>query len=203
MAAMVPEAPLEQTEHGLLPTGEGWFVLNAREAEWRIWEGRGMWPRFEGAEPMFTQLGLGLTVLDPGEPLSMYHWERDEEDFLLLHGEALAIVEGEERPLRAWDLLHCPAGTRHSIVGAGTGPCVVLAVGARERTMHRSADGRLVPTEDWGAYAVDSTARRHRAGVGEHTSDKRAANPTFPDRVSARYRDSWLPGSSSGYARPT
>jgi quercetin dioxygenase-like cupin family protein len=197
MAAMVPEAPLEQTEHGLLPAGEGWFVLNAREAEWRVWEGRGKWPRFEGTEPMFTQLGLGLTVLEPGEPLSLYHLERDQEDFLLLRGEALAIVEGEERPLRKWDLLHCPVGTAHSIVGAGTGPCIVFAVGARERTMNRTADRRLVPTADWGAYPVDVTALRHCAGVEEETSDKRAANPTFPDRVSTRYRDSWLPDQQS------
>jgi len=184
MLAMVPEAPLAQTEHGVLPVGEGWFVVNAREAEWRVWEGRGKWPRLEGAQTMFPQLGLGLTVLDPGEPLSMYHWERDQEDFLIIHGEALAIVEGEDRPLRKWDLLHCPASTKHSIVGAGGGPCVVFAVGARERTMGRAADGRLTVTKDWGGYPVDEAALRHGAGVEEETSDKRAANPTFPERVS-------------------
>ena len=32
---MIPEAPLEQTEHGLVPAGPGWFVLNARDALWR------------------------------------------------------------------------------------------------------------------------------------------------------------------------
>jgi uncharacterized cupin superfamily protein len=190
---VVPEAPLEQTEHGLLPAGEGWFVLNAREAEWRVWERRGKWPRLEGATPMFPQLGLGLTVLEPGEPLAMYHWERDQEDFLVLDGEALAIVEGEERPLRKWDLLHCPAGTRHSIVGAGDGPCVVFAVGARERTMHRMPDGRLQVTKDWGGYPVDEAALRHGAGVEEETSDKSAANPSFAERVSTRYREGWLP----------
>lgn len=190
---IVPEAPLTQTEHGLLSTGEGWFVLNAREAEWRVWQGRGKWPRLEGAKAMFRQLGLGLTVLEPGEPLSMYHWESDQEDFLVLHGEALAIVEGEERPLRKWDFLHCPAGTKHSIVGAGNGPCIVFAVGARETTMYRTADGQLAPTKDWGGYPVDEVALRHGAGVEQETSDKRTANPTFPERVSTRYRNGWLP----------
>jgi uncharacterized cupin superfamily protein len=190
---MVLEAPLEQTEHGVLPAGEGWFVLNTREAEWRIWAGRGKWPRLEGAAPTFTQLGVGLTVLDPGEPLSMYHWERDQEGFLVLHGEAIAIVEGEERRLRTWDFLHCPPGTRHSIVGAGAGRCVIFAVGARQNTMHRTADGRLTSTPDWGAYPVDEAALRHRAGVEEETSDKSAANPTFAERFSTRYRDGWLP----------
>jgi uncharacterized cupin superfamily protein len=192
---MVPEAPLERTEDGLLPGGEGWFVLNAREAEWRVWEGLGKWPRLEGARPMFPQLGLGLTVLDPGERLAMYHWERDQEDFLVLHGEALAIVEGQERPLQKWDLLHCPAGTKHVIVGAGDGPCVVFAVGAREKTTHRTADGRITHTKDWGAYPVDEVALRHDAGVEEETNDKNAAYGRFADRVSTRYRDSWLPDS--------
>lgn len=135
---MVPEAPLEQTEDGLLPAGEGWFVLNAREAAWRRWEGMGKWPRLEGTRPIFPQLGIGLTVLEPGEPMTMYHWETDQEDFLVLSGEALAIVEGQERPLRQWDFLHCPAGTNHAIVGAGDGPCIVFAVGSRENHTYRT-----------------------------------------------------------------
>ena len=85
---MVREATLEQTEHGLVPKGDGWFVLNAREARWRQGEGRGAVCDLEG-EPEFDQLGIHLFVLGPGEPMSMYHWEADQEDFLVLAGEAL------------------------------------------------------------------------------------------------------------------
>src|SRR5688500_16430387 len=116
---MVPEAPLDATEHGLVPNGDGWFVLNAREARWRHGPGRGAICWFEGHPPESPQLGVNLTVLDPGQPMAMYHWEADQEDFLVLSGEALLIVEGEERPLRQWDFVHCPAGTKHVIVGAG------------------------------------------------------------------------------------
>jgi len=172
---MVPEAPLEQTEDGLLPAGEGWFVLNAREAAWRRWEGMGKWPRLEGARPLFPQLGLGLTVLEPGEPMTMYHWETDQEDFLVLSGEAVAIVEGQERPLRQWDLLHCPAGTNHAIVGAGERPCVVFAVGERENHTHRTPEGDIEGTADWGAYTVDEAALRHGTGVEEETNDANVA----------------------------
>jgi uncharacterized cupin superfamily protein len=42
------------------------------------------------------------------------------------------VIEAEERELRAWDFVHCPAGAVHVIVGAGEGSCVVLAVGARD-----------------------------------------------------------------------
>ena len=31
---MVPEAELDQTEAGLVPASEGWFVMNARDARW-------------------------------------------------------------------------------------------------------------------------------------------------------------------------
>ena len=112
---MVPEAPLEPTEQGLVPGGEGWFVLNAREARWFDRGPRGAVCTFEG-EREFPQLGVNLFVLGPGEPMSMYHWEADQEDFLVLAGDGLLIVEGEERPLRQWDLVHCPAGTKHVIV---------------------------------------------------------------------------------------
>jgi mannose-6-phosphate isomerase-like protein (cupin superfamily) len=190
---VVPEAPLEQTEHGLLPAGEGWFVLNAREAAWRDSEGLGKWPRLEGGRPMFEQLGLGLNVLEPGEPMTMYHWETDQEDFLVLSGEALLIVEGEERPLRRWDFVHCPPGTSHAIVGAGDGLCVVLAVGSRENHTYRKPDGEIDGRDDWGAYTVAEAARRHGAGVEEETADADVAYARFPEAPITRYRAGWLP----------
>ncbi len=139
---MVPEAALEKTEAGLVPAGEGWFVLNAREALVRA-RGPRVCAGLQGRGD-FRQLGMGLNVLAPGEPMAMYHWETDQEDFLVLSGEALLIVEGEERPLRQWDFVHCPPGTKHLIVGAGDGPCTVFAVGALERhTTGARVDGTL------------------------------------------------------------
>jgi len=99
---MVPEAPLEKTEAGLVPAGEGWFVLHAREARWRHREGRGQSLPFEG-ETDFPQVGINLFVLAPGEPVGMYHWEANQEDFLLLSGEALLIIEARSG--------HCSSGT--------------------------------------------------------------------------------------------
>jgi uncharacterized cupin superfamily protein len=188
---MVPQAPLEPTEHGLLPAAEGWFVLNAREAPWLDRAGRAAGMIKQGKAD-FSQLGVGLVVLEPGEPLSMYHWETDQEDFLIISGEALAIVEGEERPLRQWDLVHCPAGTKHTIIGAGDGPCVVFTVGARWNHTYRTADGTMEGRDDWGAYTVDEAALRHRAGVEEETTDADRAYASWPDDKLTRYRDGWL-----------
>ena len=183
---MVPESPLESTEHGLDAKGKGWFVMNAREAPWRYREGRGAYCEFEGLEgdePDFSQLGINIQVLGPGEPMSMYHWEADQEDFLILAGEALLIIEGEERPLRRWDLAHCPAETKHTIVGAGDGPCILVAVGARDRSTG----------PDWGGYPVDEAALRHGAGVEQETTDPKQAYARFRKGKPARYRDGLLP----------
>ena len=179
---MVSEARLESTEHGLVPSGEGWFVLNAREARWRDGGTRGAVCDFEG-EAEFPQVGINLRVLAPAEPMAMYHWEADQEDFLVLDGEALLIVEGEERPLRQWDFVHCPAGTKHVIVGAGEARCVILAVGARDRSSGL----------DWGGYTVDEAALRHGAGVEQETSDPKQAYARFAAREPTRYRPGWLP----------
>jgi hypothetical protein len=67
---VVPEAPLEETAHGLVPKGDGWFVVNARAAAWRDRPGRGLRCVFEG-EPDFPQFGISLYVLGLGEPMAM------------------------------------------------------------------------------------------------------------------------------------
>ena len=179
---VVPEAPLERTEHGLAAAGDGWFVLNARDARWRRREGRGWSLPFEGRTD-FPQVGINLFVLGPGEPIGMYHWEANQEDFLVLAGEALLLVEGAERPLRQWDFVHCPAGTRHIVLGAGDGPCAVLAVGAREHGDDAT----------WGGYTVDEVALRHGAGVEEETTDEHVAYARHPALRWSRYREGWLP----------
>lgn len=184
---VVEEAQLVSTEHGLVPRGQGWFVVNARETQWWDRKGRGVLCEFEGAgfegAADFLQLGVNLTVLGSGEPMSMYHRENDQEDFLVLAGEALAIIEGEERELRRWDFVHCPPGVNHVIIGTGQEPCVILAVGARDRSTG----------PDWGAYTVDESAIRHAAGVERETTDAGEAYARFPRSELTRYRAGWLP----------
>jgi uncharacterized cupin superfamily protein len=183
---MVPEASIEQTEAGHVPKAEGWFVLNARDARWYYVEGRGAFCDLEGDQD-FEQLGLNLYVLAAGEAMAMYHWEADQEDFLVVAGEALLVIEGEERPLLAWDFVHCPPETKHTIVGAGEGPCVVVAVGARH---HQDGPG-------WGGYTVDDVAIRHGAGVEHETNVADEAYAAVRERYGMRapmtYREGWLP----------
>ena len=186
-SCVAPEAKLERTEHGLAPQGGGWYVLNMRDAEWRHAEGRGavcvVSDDFEGWRRDADQLGVNPFVLAPGEAMSMYHREADQEDFLVVSGEAVLVVEGEERPLRAWDFVHSPPGTSHVIVGAGSGPCLLIAVGARA---HDGEPGSLV-------FPADDVARRHGASVEEDTDDGDVAYGSLPPREPTAYRDGWLP----------
>jgi uncharacterized cupin superfamily protein len=137
--------------------------------------------RFEG-EARFPMLGINLNVLQPGQPACMYHGEEDQEGFLVLAGEALLLIEGQERPLRAWDFVHTPAKVEHTIVGAGDGPVVIVAVGARVDSVG----------PNWGGYPVNETALRNNAGVETETTDAEEAYARFPGRGPTRYRDGWL-----------
>jgi uncharacterized cupin superfamily protein len=159
----VNEAPLEDKGSGLAPAGEGWFTVNVRDAQWLTTEGgeletSGSECVFETQAAPFPQYGFRLHVLQPGESNGLYHGENQQEDFLVLSGECLMLVEGEERPLQAWDFVHCPPWTEHIFVGAGSGPCVILMAGAR--------------TEPWEVvYPLSDFAARHNAGAHTKTSD--------------------------------
>jgi uncharacterized cupin superfamily protein len=177
---MVPEAPLESENGGLVPRGPGWFVLNTAEAEW-LTGTFGAYTRFEGpGEAKFQELGINIGVLAPGQAACMYHREDAQEDFLVLSGECLLLIEGEERRLKQWDFVHCPPWTDHVIVGAGEGPCTVLAMGTRIR--------------DAVVYPASELAQRHGAGVAQETSDPGQAYAGVPDDVPVKFDESWLPG---------
>src|SRR5918996_485607 len=118
-----------------------------------------------------------------GEPNGTYHWETEQEDFLVLSGQGLLIVEGQERPLKQWDFVHLPPETRHAFVGAGDGPCVLLCASSRQF----QKDG------PWGFYCADEVAARYNASAPEDTQDARLAYARFPTPQATRYRDGLLP----------
>jgi uncharacterized cupin superfamily protein len=173
---MVEKADLEEVGSGLAPVSPGWFVVNAHDAAWvrnDAFGGRCVFessPRVLAERPaadpqQFAEIGITLAVLEPGRPSGMYHAESSQEDFLVLEGECLLLIEEAERPLRAWDFVHCPPDTLHTFVGTG-GPCVILMIGARRE------DGTII-------YPRSQTARRHGAGVETETDSPADAYAAF------------------------
>lgn len=157
---MKPEAEIVETEHGLQAASEGWFVMNLADVAWQTTERGGTWSLLETAEAPFGQFGIGVHVLPPGESSGFYHWESDQEGFLVLSGACLLLVEGEERRLKRWDYFHCPPGVAHITVGAeGEEPCALLMVGARTR-------GRLTRYPPDEAAAKHGVSVEHEAGTG-------------------------------------
>jgi uncharacterized cupin superfamily protein len=144
-----------------------WFVANVADLPWVAAEGRGSACIFEDPEREFEQVGYTLAVLHPGQAGGYYHRELDnQEDFLVLGGECIAVVENEERVLRQWDFLHCPPGTEHAFVGAGDGPCVLFCCGTRHSR-------RIV-------YPRNELALRHGIGAGQETTDGKEAYAGLP-----------------------
>jgi uncharacterized cupin superfamily protein len=174
----VEEARLEDVGSGLAPVSPGWFVVNAGEAAWVRNDAFGGRCVFESSERVlmerpdlepqwFDQTGFTLAVLEPGKPSGRYHAESSQEDFLVLSGTCLLLIEEQERPLRAWDFVHCPPGTDHTFVGTGDGPCVIFMVGSRR------ADDTIV-------YPRSETALGRGAGVERATPDPGEAYAPFP-----------------------
>ncbi len=179
----MPEAPLEQTDEGLVPKGEGWFVVNARDARWMHTDALGSAVMFEG-DSKFGELGINIGVMQPGQPACMYHGENAQEDFLILAGEGVLVIEGEERRLKQWDFVHCPPWADHVIVATGDAPLVVLAVGARPEGFGRKAE--IV-------YPRNEAAVAHGASVDTKTNVPREAYAAFGRPSFGRYRDGDLP----------
>ena len=163
----VSEATIRQTDTGAVVETGGWFVLNVADVGWTRNERAGEWTDFKPRAAPFEQYGIGVHVVKPGQPNGLYHSESVQEDFLVLSGECLLIVEGEERRLKAWDFVHCPPGTHHIFVGAGDGPCAILMVGAR-------GHGKKLH------YPTSDVAARHGASAPEETDSPREAYREWP-----------------------
>jgi uncharacterized cupin superfamily protein len=177
---VTPEAPLRVTKYGLMPDGEGWFVVNAREIRWREWGPLGVYCDFEGKR-RFPQLGFNISVLEPGQSLGRYHRENAQEGFLVLSGLCTLVVEELERELRPWDFFHSPPGTAHMIVGSGDGPSVVLAAGARG-----------LPRKGL-VYPVSDAAAKHGVSVAQETTKPGEAYADIERPTRLVYQDGWLP----------
>jgi len=173
----VEEARIEQTDEGALVASGGWFVLNAAEMSWMRDDKGGEWMDFGNPDGEFQQYGIGVHVLHPGQVNGLYHSESVQEDFLVLSGECLLLVEEQERRLKAWDFVHFAPGTRHICIGVGEGPCAILMVGARgpDKTLN---------------YPVTELAQKHGVAAPEETSDPREAYREWP-RNFRRVRATW------------
>jgi quercetin dioxygenase-like cupin family protein len=176
---MVKAARLENLEAGLTPVTDGWFVVSIPEAAWVTSDVLGDACIFEGDDVSFPDIGYTLAVLQPGQSGGRYHREANQEDFLVLAGECLLLIEEEERPLKAWDFVHCPPNTAHGFVGAGDGPCVIFMTGARKGWPDKGT-----------VYLRSELALRHGAGVEEETTSPAEAYAPFPK---------WKPGPPASW----
>jgi uncharacterized cupin superfamily protein len=171
----VREAEIEETAEGRVARGDGWFILNLGQMAWQTVPGFGSWCSFDAPNKNADEPGIGVHVhvLMPGEPNGYYHAEAAQEGFVVLSGECVAVVEGQERVMRQWDYLHSPPGTAHITVGAGTGPCAILMFGSPDSS-------RKV---EWIA---DTVAAKHGASVSRTTGRASEAYEDAPSVAAVR-----------------
>ena len=158
-----------------------WFSVNVADAVAIRHEVSGTFVPFESREEPFPHYGINIHVVQPGQANARYHAENQQEDFLVLSGECIGIIDGAEHRFRAWDFVHCPPGTEHVFVGAGDGPCAILMVGARreDEEIH---------------YPVNELAARYGASVSEPTDDPKQAYADWSDDFQ-RTKLPWPPSS--------
>ena len=180
----VEEATLADTPYGRYLTSDGWFVLNLGEAlaVHNDEKGGTVYP-IEARELPFSDFGIHLRVISPGEPNALYHAENGQEGFLVLSGECTLIIEEQERPLRQWDYVHCPPDTHHVIVGGGEGPCSILMIGAR-------------PKEETILYPVSEVAAKYGASSAKETGVPDEAYADWPGEYEPMRRP-WPPDSAA------
>jgi uncharacterized cupin superfamily protein len=159
-----------------------WYVENVRDFPWFVNEKFGARSMLV---PRESQVGVRVHVLEPGKPSTLYHRESGQEGFLVVEGECVLIVDGEERPLKQWDYFHCAPETTHACVGAGDGPCVMVTLGRR-------GGGEIT-------YEVNATALARGAGVEQETGSPEDAYAPHP-KWAEGYPESWseLPWNRGG-----
>jgi uncharacterized cupin superfamily protein len=181
---VVDEARLERLVSGLAPVTPGWFVVNTADAAWVNNESFGGVCIFESDDfvlrgrPDLTEYvkphaGFTIRVVPPGQPAALYHAEAVQEDFLVVMGECVLIIEDQERHLRAWDFVHCPPMTAHTFVAKEAGPCVILATGNRRDDHER-------------VYRRSEVALRYGAGTEVDTT-----GPEGRGQWEVRHPDGW------------
>jgi uncharacterized cupin superfamily protein len=133
------------------------LIINLSDAPARSHGRRATVIDWEPEGRSWPDTGVNVQIMQPGQPNCKYHSEPVQEDFLVLHGECVAVIDGKEHVLRQWDAFHCPAGTEHVFVGAGSGPCAVLMIGSRRR--------------DEPHYPVNDVAAKYGASVAVDTDE--------------------------------
>jgi uncharacterized cupin superfamily protein len=159
------------------------LIVNLADAPARSHPHRAAIITLEREERSWPDMGVNVRIMQPGEPSSRYHSEPVQEDFLVLHGECILVLNGEERRLRQWDFVHCPAGTDHVFVGAGDGPSAVLMIGSRRmRAVH---------------YPVNELAARYDASVKRPTDEPAEAYADWRQEPWEPIQSPWPLGGQS------
>jgi quercetin dioxygenase-like cupin family protein len=96
-----------------------------RPADHAIWRADKM-----GKSTIFEspRLMVGLNSFEPGQSHALHAHAGMDKVYQVIEGEAVFLLEGNELPARAGDLLVAPEGVPHGVRNSGGGRLLVLAI---------------------------------------------------------------------------
>ena len=124
----------------------------------------------------FPELGVNLDVIWPGQPSGLYHTETNQEDFLVLMGECVLLIEGEERHLRHMGLRSLPTGNGARLRRRRRGPVRDF----HDRPHGQSDQGHRVPALRARHATTAPASRPRRAHPPRPTRRSRTGSRTAP-----------------------
>jgi len=67
-------------------------------------------------------------ILEPGASIGEHVHDGDEELYLILDGEGVARIDGEEKPVKAGDVIVTRSGHAHALRNSERGPMHLLVI---------------------------------------------------------------------------
>jgi len=74
------------------------------------------------------RLLVGLNAFEPGQEHALHAHAGQDKIYQVIEGEGLFLLDGQELPMQAGDLLVAPQGIAHGVRNQGSGRLLVLAI---------------------------------------------------------------------------
>jgi len=74
------------------------------------------------------RLLVGLNAFEPGQSHALHAHPDMDKVYQVVEGEGVFLLEAQELPMRAGELLVAPAGVPHGVRNSGKGRLLVLAI---------------------------------------------------------------------------
>jgi mannose-6-phosphate isomerase-like protein (cupin superfamily) len=108
------------------------FIVHEDQCELETWDdparGKVQWRTLLSADRTpTTSMTVGVAEIEPGRPESFHpHRHAQPEVYYILSGEGIAMIDGQEHPVRPGTALFIPGDAEHGVRNTGPEPLRLL-----------------------------------------------------------------------------